>query len=69
MFNLNVGTVDRIVRAVLGILLIVGFFVLADSGIRWLLLVLGLVALGTAAASRCPLYSVLGMSTLSKQND
>lgn len=54
----NVGQVDRIIRLILG-LVIVGFGFYFGSW--WG--VLGLVLLGTAAVSRCPLYMPFGIST------
>lgn len=58
----NVGSVDRIARAVLGIGLIA--WALAGGPIwAWI----GVVPLLTAAVSWCPLYRALGMSTRGKQ--
>ena len=61
--GVNVGTVDRWIRGVVGIALILypvlgainlwGFFVGA----------VGMVILSTAILSECPLYSLLGLST------
>ena len=60
----NVGTVDRIVRAIIGVVLILAPFVAGLAGFwTWLLPLLGVVALGTAALRTCPLYSVLGVNT------
>lgn len=60
----NVGTVDRIVRAVIGVVLILAPFVAGLTGVwTWLLPLLGVVALGTSALKTCPLYSVLGVNT------
>lgn len=60
----NVGKIDRIIRAVAGIV-IVGWGVMAQS---WWGLI-GLVLLGTAAISICPLYSLLGIDTGCKTKD
>lgn len=57
----NVGTVDRIVRIVIGVGLLSLLYVL-DSSSRWLGLI-GLIPLGTALIGWCPLYSVLGVHT------
>ena len=57
----NVGATDRIVRIVLGVVLLSGYFWLS-SGARWLALV-GLVLIVTASISFCPLYKVLGINT------
>jgi len=57
----NVGSVDRIIRVVLGLALLSLLFVL-DGNTRWLGLI-GLVPLVTAAFGFCPLYQVVGLST------
>ena len=55
----NVGTVDRIVRIVVGLVLI-GLSLMGTIGVwGWI----GIVPLLTGLFSFCPLYSVLGMST------
>ena len=57
----NVGSVDRIIRVVLGLALLSLLFVL-DGNTRWLGLI-GLVPLATAAFRFCPVYRVVGLST------
>ncbi|MGH2341400.1 YgaP family membrane protein [Segnochrobactraceae bacterium EtOH-i3] len=60
----NVGTADRIIRAIVGVVLILLPFVAGLTGFwTWLLPLLGVIALGTAALKSCPLYSVLGINT------
>ncbi len=59
----NVGSIDRIVRVVLGLVLAGLFFYQPDAGYRWLALIVGLVLIGTAGMSFCPIYRILGMST------
>lgn len=58
----NVGTVDRVVRVVGGSALLSLFVVAPDSPYRWFG-VLGAVFVVTGLASRCPIYSVIGVST------
>lgn len=60
----NVGTADRIVRIVVG-LLIIGAGIYYQS---WLG-VIGIVPLATAFIKWCPLYLPLGLSTLKKPTD
>ena len=62
MFKTNVGGFDRILRIVLGLALIVLFFLDADASWRWAYLI-GVVVLATGVFSTCPLYSALGFST------
>jgi len=63
MFAKNVGGIDRILRIVLGVVLILGFFVIGgDSGWKYLFW-LGLIPLLTGIFRTCGLYSVLGITT------
>ena len=62
MFKTNVGGIDRILRIVVGLALIAGFFLNPDASLRWLYLI-GIVPLATGLFSTCPLYSLLGVST------
>ena len=62
MLKKNVGQIDRILRIVLGLALIAGFFLNRDGAYSWLYL-LGIIPLATGLMSSCPLYSILGMST------
>ena len=57
----NMGSADRIIRSVLGIVFIVTGFV--SGGWTWILAILGVVFLGTSAVSTCPLYLPFGIST------
>jgi hypothetical protein len=55
----NVGGIDRILRLVLGLVLI-GLTVSGTIGVwGWL----GLVLVGTAAIGFCPLYPLIGLNT------
>ena len=62
MFATNVGGIDRVLRIVVGLALIAGFFLNPDASLRWLYLI-GIVPLVTGLMSTCPLYSLLGIST------
>ncbi|MCF6301958.1 MAG: DUF2892 domain-containing protein [Devosiaceae bacterium] len=62
MFKSNVGSLDRIARIILGLVLIGAFFMFPDSPWRWALLI-GIVPLATAMMGSCPIYSVLGIKT------
>lgn len=59
--NTNVGSIDRVIRVVLGLGLLSAVFWLEGS-VRWFGLI-GLVPLLTAIFSICPLYTVLGIRT------
>ena len=55
----NVGGIDRVLRVILGVVL-VALAVMGTIGPwGWI----GLVPLATAALGFCPLYTVLGLST------
>ncbi|MEN9410460.1 MAG: hypothetical protein RL216_2434 [Pseudomonadota bacterium] len=58
----NVGGIDRVLRIVVGLALIAGFFLNTDGAYRWAYL-LGIIPLATGLLSTCPLYSILGIST------
>lgn len=56
----NVHAIDRIVRIVLGAVLL-GFFVLGSSDYKTFALI-GIIPLLTGLVGFCPLYSVLGIN-------
>lgn len=60
----NVGGIDRILRFIVGIVLLLAPFV-AGWGTFWTVVsvAVALVMLGTAASRTCPLYSMIGVST------
>lgn len=62
MFKSNVGGIDRILRIVVGLALILGFFLAPDGAYRWLYLI-GIVPLATGLMGSCPLYSIFGFNT------
>ena len=58
----NVGATDRLIRIVLGIVLVALFFVLAAPW-KYVALVVGIVAIATGLMRFCGLYRVLGINT------
>ena len=59
--NRNVGSIDRVVRVLIGLgLLAFAFF--SGNQYAWIGYI-GIVPILTAVFSSCPLYSVLGLST------
>ena len=67
--TVNEGTADRIVRVVVGLLLIAaGFFVNIASVLGVVLALLGVVVLITAATCVCLVYKVFGISTCPAPN-
>jgi hypothetical protein len=61
MFKLNVGTVDRFVRILFGLVLLSVVFVGPKTPWGWF----GILPLLTGLISFCPLYTLLGLSTRS----
>lgn len=57
--TVNMGSTDRIVRAIVGIVLLALVFVGPQTAWGWL----GVVPLATAAMGNCPAYSLLGIKT------
>jgi len=55
----NVGSIDRILRALIGIALIAWAAVLGGPVWAWI----GIVPLATAGMSFCPAYTLLGIRT------
>lgn len=55
----NVGSVDRAIRIVAGLVLLAMVFVGPQTPWGWI----GIIPLATAAMSWCPLYTLLGMRT------
>lgn len=64
----NLGSLDRIFRALLGIVLLAapfvsGLAIFTGTTATLVCVVLGLVMLGTSAVKFCPLYRVFGIRT------
>ncbi len=63
MLKKNLGTIDRVIRAIVGIVLIALYFIYPDMAYKWLSLIVGLILLFTAIVSSCPIYSIFGIRT------
>ncbi len=55
----NVGTIDRVIRGLVGIFLILMVFVGPQTPWGWI----GIIPLATAILGFCPAYKLLGLST------
>jgi hypothetical protein len=65
----NVGTVDRVIRGIIGIIAIAAFAMgMVEGTLGIVALVVGVVMLGTAIISWCPPYALLGINTCSTKN-
>ena len=68
----NVGTIDRIIRIILGIVLIgLGIYFQSSWGLvaMIVLVILGLIVLITGIIGYCGLYTVCKINTLKKGNE
>lgn len=59
MLTRNVGTIDRVARALLGVVILAFAFTGPKSAWGYL----GFIPLLTAALGTCPLYTVLGINS------
>ncbi|WP_309045309.1 YgaP family membrane protein [Marinobacter sediminicola] len=59
----NMGSSDRIIRALVGIVLLALVFVGPQTPWGWI----GIVPLATALLGNCPAYSLLGIKTCKKR--
>jgi hypothetical protein len=61
----NVGTVDRVARGLVGIVALLGAFVLGwfSGWMVWAAAVVAVILLVTASVGTCPLYSLIGVNT------
>ncbi len=64
----NMGTIDRVVRAIIAItLMVLYFFQVIEGTLGIILLVLASVFVLTSLVSFCPLYPLLGINTCEKK--
>ncbi len=66
--DVNMGTTDRVIRAIIGLVLILAPFmtswaVFSTQWVMYLSVVVGIVLGGTALFGVCPLYRVFGLDT------
>ncbi len=64
MFEINVGTLDQILRVVAGLVLLSLVFI----GPQALWGLIGIVPIATGALRRCPAYSLIGIKTCPVNN-
>ncbi|MGB9679377.1 MAG: YgaP family membrane protein [Minisyncoccia bacterium] len=61
----NIGSTDKIIRYIIGILLLSMLFFVSGSAKYWGLI--GLIPIITAAIGFCPLYTIFGINTANKK--
>ena len=59
LFKQNTGKVDRIIRVIVGALLVGNVFVGLQTVVGWV----GLILIVTGLFGSCPVYSLLGINT------
>lgn len=59
----TVGSVDKVIRIIIGFILIIISFLVSSAILKIIFVILGIIALGTAATRFCLLYSLLGINT------
>lgn len=66
---MNVGSVDRVIRLILGAALIImpfiGIITTFGTVTSFVMMAIGIVFIATGFISFCPLYRIIGMSTKS----
>ncbi len=65
--KMNVGTIDRAIRVVVGLALLALFFVYPGAWWLWITSIVGVILVATGAVGTCPIYMALGMSTRHKE--
>ncbi len=63
MFTKNVGSADKVLRIVVGLILVALFFVFPKSTWVCVASIVGLILIATAFINFCPLYGLLGIKT------
>jgi hypothetical protein len=67
MFTANESTLDRGIRLVAGLILLVLVFTILTGIWQIVAAVAGLILLATAAIGFCPLYALFGITTCPRQ--
>ncbi|HZZ77272.1 MAG TPA: DUF2892 domain-containing protein [Gemmataceae bacterium] len=70
----NVGTIDRVTRLIIGLIILALSFLppsapaFASLGLwRWVVAAIGVVMIVTAAMRSCPAYTLLGVNTCERK--
>jgi len=61
----NMGQADRVIRVVVGIVLLAATFGfgVGTGWVQWVMAIVGVVMIVTAALGNCPLYTLFGIRT------
>jgi mannose/fructose/N-acetylgalactosamine-specific phosphotransferase system component IID len=63
MFEVNEGVLDRIIRGIVGVALIIISILLLESTLKIVIIVIGVIVLVTGLSGFCGLYKILGINT------
>ena len=63
MLARNMGQTDRIIRAIVGVVLLILAFASLSGAWAWVAGIVGVVMLATSAMGSCPPYALLGINT------
>ena len=63
MLKKNVGTIDRVIRALIAVAAVIAYTGGVLGSFGWVLLVVAAIMAVTALVSVCPLYLLFGIST------
>jgi hypothetical protein len=64
----NVGTIDKVIRILIAVVLVVLYFTHVISGtLAIILMALAVILIGTSLLSFCPIWLGLGLSTRKKE--
>lgn len=69
MFSTNEGTLDRVLRVIVGAALLIWFFYDTNTAGFWhYAKLIGIVPLVTGLVGTCPIYALLGVTTCPTRN-
>jgi hypothetical protein len=63
MWNQNENMIDRSIRGIIGIALLIGAFIGLAGVWQWVVGIIGVILLATGITGICPGYKVLGIRT------
>lgn len=69
MFAKNMGQTDRLIRGVVGVVLLILVFTSLSGTWAWIAGIVGVVMLATSAMGSCPPYQLLGINTCGTKSE
>ncbi|MCL3882868.1 DUF2892 domain-containing protein [Marivita sp. GX14005] len=62
MLKKNMGTTDRVLRVIVGLALLLAFFMGVGGDLNWLFLI-GIIPVLTGLVGSCPAYTLFGINS------